>query len=308
MRVPMIKIIVVDDDKIIRKGIIKIIQKDAEQFQIVGEAANGERALELIKDLKPDVLITDIKMPVMDGVQLIDEIKKANIEISIIVLSGFDDYRYVRETLKNGAYDYILKPIDNSVMHETLNKIKENIMRRKKEQSEISHFTELVSESEKIIKEKVLAKLLNEIDTSAEEINKLNYLEANEREKFSIIVLSIDGLYKYEGLPRNGSNLLLDYKQKLYSILSDINYETVVVEKDNKLVLLFKCSESCDIKLLAENFKKIQNENGGTFTIGIANLFCNYNSITQHIKKQSVRLSADFTKDETKYTVMTQIV
>lgn len=106
------KVFIVDDEKIIRKGISSILHQHLPSVKIIGEASDGVEALEKISQLLPDVVITDIKMPSMDGVELTKQIHALFPDIKIIVLSCYDDYNYVRQSMKNGALDYLLKPID----------------------------------------------------------------------------------------------------------------------------------------------------------------------------------------------------
>ncbi|NDL67030.1 response regulator transcription factor [Anaerotalea alkaliphila] len=104
------KILIVDDELLIRQGILHYIDWQEEGFEIVGEASNGQEALERIAEVKPDIIITDIAMPVMDGIELIKTVKRESPEIEFVVLSSYSDFDYVRETFKSGVLDYILKP------------------------------------------------------------------------------------------------------------------------------------------------------------------------------------------------------
>lgn len=122
------KVLIVDDEYIMRQGIKHLINWDKEGFLIVGEATNGEEALLMLEKIKPQIVVMDVVMPVMDGVELTKAVHEKYPEIQIIVLSGFDDFMYVKETLKNGAMDYILKPtLTAEVFLEALKKAAENI-------------------------------------------------------------------------------------------------------------------------------------------------------------------------------------
>ncbi len=110
----MIKLLIVDDESLLRQGFIHMTDWPAHGFQIVGESANGKEALEIIAKKSPDIVVTDIKMPVMDGIELTKLIKRDYPFIQIIILSSYDDFDYVRETLCLGALDYVLKPKMNS--------------------------------------------------------------------------------------------------------------------------------------------------------------------------------------------------
>lgn len=104
------KVLICDDEYLIRQGIEFMIDWQKEGFEICGRAANGKQALELIETEKPDLVISDIVMPEMDGVELTKKIQEKWPEIQVIILSSYSEFDYVRNTLTSGAVDYILKP------------------------------------------------------------------------------------------------------------------------------------------------------------------------------------------------------
>lgn len=103
-------VLIVDDEVLVRQGIKHLLQWEQEGFAIVGEAANGQEALKLIEQLQPHIVITDIVMPQMDGVELTSIIKERYPQIEVIVLSSFSEFHYVRDTFQKGVADYMLKP------------------------------------------------------------------------------------------------------------------------------------------------------------------------------------------------------
>ncbi|ANY70141.1 hypothetical protein BBD42_29300 [Paenibacillus sp. BIHB 4019] len=107
---PFCRVLIVDDELLVRQGIKHLLNWEKEGFQIVGEAASGTEALELIQQLEPHIVITDIVMPVMDGAELTRIVKARFPEIEVIVLSSFGEFDYVRSTFQSGVADYILKP------------------------------------------------------------------------------------------------------------------------------------------------------------------------------------------------------
>jgi two-component system response regulator YesN len=104
------RILIVDDETLIRQGIMHYINWEQEGFLIVGEASNGQEALELIEVTNPHIIITDIVMPIMDGEELTRIVKERYPHIEIIILSSFGEFDYVRSTFQSGVVDYILKP------------------------------------------------------------------------------------------------------------------------------------------------------------------------------------------------------
>ena len=116
------KILIVDDEKMIRRGIRQILSLAFPEETFV-EAHNGEVALSVYDEEHPDILITDIKMPVMDGLELMRRVRARDARIAIIVATGFDDFSYARTALQCGASAYILKPIEKLELIETVDQI-----------------------------------------------------------------------------------------------------------------------------------------------------------------------------------------
>ena len=104
----MIKVLLVDDQNLIRQGLKALLELEPD-LEIVGEAENGEMAINLIEQLQPNVVLMDIRMPIMDGVAATREILKRFRDIKILVLTTFDDDEYVKAALQNGAMGYLLK-------------------------------------------------------------------------------------------------------------------------------------------------------------------------------------------------------
>ncbi|UOQ50084.1 response regulator transcription factor [Gracilibacillus caseinilyticus] len=118
------KVLIVDDEMLIRQGIINYIEWEQEGYKIIGEASNGEEALELLETYQPQIMITDIVMPGMDGIELVKKVKENYPDTEIIVLSSFEDFDYVRQTFQNGVADYILKPkLNTTELIKTLNRV-----------------------------------------------------------------------------------------------------------------------------------------------------------------------------------------
>ncbi len=116
----MLKLIVVDDEAIIRDALSDMIDYRSLGYTLSGSARNGMEALDLIMDEDPDVVITDIRMPVLDGLSLIEQAEKKGARAQFILLSGYDDFEYARRAMKLGVRYYLLKPTDRSELEEAL--------------------------------------------------------------------------------------------------------------------------------------------------------------------------------------------
>ena len=128
----MLKIFLVEDEIVMREGIKNNIDWGREGFDFVGEASDGELAYPLIQKTHPDILITDIRMPFMDGLELSRLVKQEMPDLKIIILSGYDEFSYAVEMMKHGVRDYILKPIKR----ETIEQLLENLERELSETRE----------------------------------------------------------------------------------------------------------------------------------------------------------------------------
>lgn len=123
----MLKVFLVEDESVIRDGLRDNIPWEQYGYRFVGEAADGEMALPLIRKTRPDVLITDIKMPFMDGLSLSRIVSKELPEMKIIIISGYDDFEYARQAIEVGVDQFLLKPITRLTLKKTLLEIRDKI-------------------------------------------------------------------------------------------------------------------------------------------------------------------------------------
>ena len=103
------KVVIIDDEFIMRQGMKHMLDWEKEGFQIVGEASNGQEGLEVIEKTKPNIVLTDIVMPVLDGIEFSEILNKRFPEMQLVILSSYDKFEYVKATCLNGVVDYILK-------------------------------------------------------------------------------------------------------------------------------------------------------------------------------------------------------
>ena len=105
------KIVIVEDEIRIREGITRLLGKMSSDYEIVGEAENGEEGLQLVIEKSPELIITDIKMPLMDGLEMLQKIHESGTHVKAIVLSAYSEFEYARQAMKLGVTEYLLKPI-----------------------------------------------------------------------------------------------------------------------------------------------------------------------------------------------------
>ncbi len=121
------KVLVVDDEPLAVKAICKIIERSCPEFVVAGEASNGREGLEKIEEVSPDLVITDIAMPLMNGLAMARLAAEAFPGLCFAVISGYQDYEYMREAIRSGVLDYLAKPIVPSVVISMMNRIREKL-------------------------------------------------------------------------------------------------------------------------------------------------------------------------------------
>lgn len=136
--------IIADDDAIIRRGLAKNIDWTKYGIEVVGIASDGEEALEMINENLPDLLLTDIRMPFMDGIQLMNEVRKKHFDIQFILLTAYEEFEYAKHAIKNGACDYLLKPISNDKLIEAVLNAKESFEKRQLAKKQMSRSMPLI--------------------------------------------------------------------------------------------------------------------------------------------------------------------
>ena len=120
----MYRILIADDKEVFRRKLKRLsyFEKASDRFSIVGEAGNGLECLVMLKEDKYDIVITDIRMPIMDGLELLKEAKDNNLCPCVVLLSEYADFEYARKGIVNGAFDYIVKPVTDEKIEEVLNR------------------------------------------------------------------------------------------------------------------------------------------------------------------------------------------
>ena len=135
----MYRLMVVEDEEMIRKGIVKSISWEELGYKVVAEGKNGKEALEILAKNPVDVLLTDIKMPIMDGTELAKKARKMYPDIEIVILSGFSDFEYARQAISFRAFDYFLKPTNKKKLLNVFEKLKEHMDQERERKEEIFH-------------------------------------------------------------------------------------------------------------------------------------------------------------------------
>ena len=151
----------VDDEEEVRKSIIRKIDWSAAGFEVIGDAENGKEALEKIDQIEPDVVLTDIRMPYMDGLSMAEAIRQRHPSIKIVIFSGFDEFEYAKKAIKLNVIEYILKPVNVEELTAILKRIKNNLDEEIEQKRNVSLLRESYVKNLPIIREHFLNDLIH---------------------------------------------------------------------------------------------------------------------------------------------------
>ncbi len=157
----MLKVFLVEDESIVREGLKNNIPWHEYGYQFTGEASDGEMALPMIRKIRPDVLITDIKMPFMDGLALSRIVTQEIPDIKIVIISGYDEFEYAQQAIRVGVEQYLLKPITKNTLRKVLLEVREKIESEQEQRSYLETFQNEMKEYENYARRSFLEKVFS---------------------------------------------------------------------------------------------------------------------------------------------------
>jgi len=232
------RVFLVEDEVVTREGIRDNVDWASAGFEFCGEASDGEIALPEIESMQPDVLITDIKMPFMDGLQLCKIVRERMPWIKIIILSGHDEFEYAQSALKLGVTEYLLKPISSQDLINSLENLSAELDRDIKERENLNLLQNRVEDNLVLAREKFLLRLVMGGVSSAEAVEQSQQLGLEIVARYFLVILIRIELCE-ESQPFDYQ----DYKQveQIVSNLVGENNKVYLAKKDmEELMLLFK--------------------------------------------------------------------
>jgi two-component system, response regulator YesN len=156
-----LKMMIVDDEPRSRSGLRSLVEREIPDCIVVGEAEDGARALELVAECEPDLLLVDVRMPFMDGLELTERLSGMPGERSVIMVSGYDEFEYARKALQAKAADYLLKPVDPALLSAAVEKVRSELARRRDELGYLSWARSEMERNIHILRERFFLSLLD---------------------------------------------------------------------------------------------------------------------------------------------------
>lgn len=272
----MKKVFLVDDEMIIRQGIRNSIDWEKEGYEYCGDAPDGEMALPLIEQCQPDIVITDIEMPFMDGLQLSKIIREKMSRIKIVILSGHDEFEYAREALRIQISEYCLKPVSSSDLLEILQKVSSKIDQEELEKEKISNLKHQLFCNESLAQEKFLKELCEGIYSTTDAIKIASELNVDLISSYFLVLIAESKKIEVN----------LDWISK--------NYPSLTYQRNaNERVYIIKGKSKSQIEQDAENIRKQFLLNRDAITFG-------FGKIESRI--QEIMNSYDIAKEEKSYS------
>lgn len=241
------KIIIVDDEYLIRNLIRNCIDWDELEVEIIGEASNAHECLMLIEKDRPDIILTDINMPLTNGLDMTQHILEKYPGIKVIVITGYDKFEYAKRSVKLGISDFILKPIDDDELKEAILKLKDKIQKEKAEINEVKNIKEAIGDLTEIME--------------LEEENNDKYISINQIKKYIIKNISNPDL----SLKSVAQHFYLNssYLSRFFKEKTNENFGEYIIK--TKMEIALKMLENPNIKAY-EISKKIGFEDPNYFS------------------------------------------
>lgn len=232
----MLKVVVIDDENVVRNGIVFETDWKSLDCEVVAEASNGEEGLCVIEKYRPDIVISDIRMPKMDGIEMLRALREQGDQTFLIFLSAYNEFSYAQRAIKYSATDYILKPFDDEDLVYAINRVRNKIQTRQ-EEGGTKHEEDVLSHSslQKGDKSKYVAAALDYIEAhvSDPDISIRSIAEAidiSESHLSHVFKKETDytvNAYITRYRMRCAMRLLKSHKHKIYEVADMVGYRDI---------------------------------------------------------------------------------
>lgn len=278
--VSMFRLLIVDDEYYVRVGIKSAIDWSEIGVEVVGEAADGEEALEMAFSSRPDIILTDVRMPFMDGLTLMEQLRSKMPECGFIVLSGHNEFEYARQAIRQGAFAYLLKPIDRQELKDTVFAA----MRKMQDNRNAREYYDVLSGEYFELQQRFLQNLLQGGLVSADRIvSRLEELHLPVITRPYIVTMLCrndsegSGNAQEELVKKTLQMRLADFRQKKQLVLFSTCKWCVVGETEGEgSAELQKCAQWWE-----ETVSILQQETGAVYSVGISSIWQDFGEVSR---------------------------
>lgn len=293
------KVLIVDDEFYFRQALKISLPWSELGFQIAGEAKNGAEALELMPEVEPDVVLVDMNMPIMDGLEFIHKAKERDQKTKFLVLSGHSEFAYARQAVQLGVVNYVLKPINEEELQGSLLNIKELIRSERLGELELDDLRKQASEGKSVMKEQVLSSWLQGSGGSRSRPQQDQLLELGmpiEGLHYRAVIVDLDADDERqldEGMPLHKGKVQEIAKRCIQSAFHSVSCQ----DQDGRLVLILGAPEGSfnNLETICERIRlTVQNDTACTVTIGLGTGCDTFESIPSSYKEAIIALKHRF--------------
>lgn len=261
----MHKVLLVDDERIIREGIRDAIRWEEHGFSCVGAVSNGIDAFEMIKKDPPDVVITDIKMPILSGLELIEMVRKKYPEIKFAVLSGYSEFELANRAMRYGVKHYLLKPVSEKKLIEVLEEIKDEIVQINEKEEFFRRNTEKLKKVMPLVKEQFIRDFITNRNYTNEEFDYYKKLLNIDDEEVRMVMLHLEGSFGFEEM--------LSLRNISMDIFGEENVSFNLVFRDQVILLVRHMDETKIMEAISRIRKNFSSYYGLDFTTAYSNSY-----------------------------------
>lgn len=266
----MITAIVADDERIQREGIAKHIDWSAYGMQLAGTAEDGEQALALMQAVKADLLITDIKMPVMNGLALAEKAREINPQVKILIISGYDDFEYARVSIELKAYAYLLKPLSLATLRGQLEQISAAIVQERTERGAYALLQQELEASKPVLAHHLWQNML--YGFQKDEAAILRAMDAlgidSPRSGFALLLLQYD-ISRGTAFAQAQIEHLARFR-KLYDTIPPLAQGVLIQAKENEIAFVLFDGDPDKVAAAIGHIRRVGEDGGTALTICIS--------------------------------------
>lgn len=257
----LLKLVIVDDEPILLEGLIKTYDWKGMGFEVVGSARNGEQAIEIIKEKRPHVVLTDIRMKQISGLMVMEEIEKENINCLFIVLSAYRDFEYAQQACDLGAFAYLLKPVDDEKLKETMRQAWKTCTEQIKNEEKYSSWQNLMIKDSYSFLQVIVQKYVqgNISEEKTEEVFRILGSDLEEEDRFITVCTDLDLTYKITHS--------LDYEAARFALIQLLEekireqfYYWKFENDEGNFAFIIKTGENSSVKDLKQILEFIKNK------------------------------------------------
>jgi len=274
----MFKVAIVDDEIWVCRLIQKLINWEELGLELAFVENDGESALELIIDERPDIVISDVRMPSMDGMEMLESMRKKKIKSRFIIISGYPDFDYAQKAIKHGAFAYLLKPVEKEKLNDTLLKVVSDLKKETEQKAKIYHQNENIKKIKDVTSELFIRKLVakRRIEESILKLAVSSKLMSGQNNKNHVVVVVkavLDGSDNMGGL---------NFIEKYSSLYSDLNKKSGIITFyiDNLRVFILNFGEDVVEQIddyIKQEYAELKYNQGRNIVISYSDIFQDIN-------------------------------